>query len=142
MNFERECAENPSRFLKVLSSRKVCNFASSVKSKRRVPKSQQSIASMRDSFASLVVLIARSVDVDMNYIMSFPIIEKPLALCHPDGTMVNSPKSKLLEVLEPMKGQVLETSDVAAAGSTLIDGGVLTHAKLPATKGMVIGQLR
>ena len=36
-----------------------------------------------------------------------------------------------------MQGQVLETSDVAAAGSTLIDGGVLIHAKLAATKRMV-----
>ena len=36
-----------------------------------------------------------------------------------------------------MQRQVLEPGDVAAAGSTLIDGGLLIHQELATTKRMV-----
>ena len=38
--------------------------------------------------------------VDMGEVLKYPLTPIPLSLCHVDGTMLNTPKSKLLQYME------------------------------------------
>ena len=60
----------------------------------------------------------------------YPITELPLSMCHPDGAKLDTPKNKILQVLEPMQNEVSGNHNSVVADCTLIDGGLLIHSKL------------
>ena len=79
-------------------------------------------------------MVVKKSDIDMDHIMSYPITQCPLSISHPDGGPLTTPKSKMLEVLEPLQDVKLTEHDICNTTATVIDGGLLIHAKLAVVK--------
>ena len=87
---------------------------------------------MRDIFGSILCLSLER-KVDMEDILKYPLTSVPLSLCHIDGTMQKTPKTKLLQELENRVKFIGPTYvDV-----TIIDGMFFLHLliDLPQTVG-------
>ena len=59
----------------------------------------EAVAMVRDLFGSVLFLSLQR-NVDMAEVFWYPLAPVPLSFCHTDGTILNSPKAKLLTELE------------------------------------------
>ena len=66
---------------------------------RRKNEKTAGVTMMRDLFGSILFLSLQK-KVDMAEVFCYPLTPVPLSLCHVDGTMLKSPKVKLLQELE------------------------------------------
>ena len=53
---------------------------------------------MRDLFGSILFLALQK-KVDMEAVLKYPLTPVPLSLCHADGTLHKTPRTKLLHEL-------------------------------------------
>ena len=51
---------------------------------------------MRDSFITLMILVAEEAEVDMTYLLSYPITRYPLSISYFDGLPMKTDKAVLL----------------------------------------------
>ena len=100
-DFINECIEDPARFEKPLAKQKICNFAKEQAQYRLRGADNKIVAveMMRDLFGSILV-VSMQRKIDMAQLLTYPLTPVPLSLCHTDGTMQKTPKSKLLAELE------------------------------------------
>ncbi|XP_064653262.1 uncharacterized protein LOC135503582 [Lineus longissimus] len=129
--FREECVEDSSRLLKPIKRRKVNNFASeNTKTKRSASsKAIPVVNSQRDKFIRMLVVISQETNFDLEHVVSYPITDFPLAIAQPDGSLLKTTKSKLLDKLESMQDGMTTLPHIDA---TLIDGGLLLHSYLSA----------
>ena len=114
--------------LKPVKRQQVLNFAKSNQRSSSTVKVVQKSESMRDSFASLVVLLAEEAKIKLDDILSFPITQYPLSIAHSDGLPLKTSKSMLLNKLETF--QTSENIDEASFNVALFDGGYVLHSDL------------
>ena len=77
----------------------------------------------------MLVVISQKTNFDLEHVVSYPITDFPLSIAQPDGSLLNTTKSKLLDKLESMQDGMTTLPHIDA---TLIDGGLLLHSYLSA----------
>ena len=128
VKFLHECNENPNRFLQPLKRRKIENFAAENNKQKVGFKKGKTEDSIRDTFARMLVVAAEGNSLNMRLVMEYPLTEYPLSLAHSDGTIMKSPKSKLLNKLETLQDTAnFKPKEITA---TVIDGGLILHSIL------------
>ena len=128
LKFREECAKDSSRLLKPIKRRKVNNFANeSPKPKSAGATSNRVVASQRDIFIRMLVLVSQTTNFDLKHVCSFPITDVPLSISHPDGSRQGTNKSLLLKKLETMQDGLESLPHIDVC---LIDGGLLIHEYL------------
>ena len=83
-----------------------------------------------------MLMVLKASKVDLEHIMSYPITQCPLSISHSDEKPLTTPKSKIIEVLEPLQDSKLSYQDEQNTTTTVIDGGLLLHAKLAVEKSI------
>ena len=135
-NFISECTANPKRFEDQSISRTEMHTFANEGAKRKV-KLNGKVKEMkmeRDLFAKILCL-ALDQEIDMGEVLKYPLTPIPLAFCHYDGTLRDTPKSKLSEEL---KTSVI-SSEPTYTDTIIIDGNFYLYllTDLPATFGGV-----
>ena len=82
----------------------------------------KAVVTVRDLFGSVPFLSLQR-KVDMAEVCCYPLTPVPLSFCHTDGTILNSPKTKLLTELESRVKSEAPTKIDAAA----VDGMFFLH---------------
>ena len=136
-SFIQACCDDPSAFIEPIKKTKLKTFATEnglFKVSSRLQEKITSVAITRDLFGSILFHALQS-KIDMAEVLSYPLTPVPLMLCHVNGTMKTSPKSKLLKNLE----KLVESKPPKTVTSTIIDGMFLLHLldSLPSTFGGV-----
>ena len=93
---------NSSNFSNPIKRQKIKNFASEAgrfKVSSSTEKKLVTVTLTRDLFESILFRALQS-KVDMEEVLKYPLTPVPLSLCHPDGFMQKTSKSKLLLELE------------------------------------------
>ena len=101
LGFIKECNEDPSRFEKPIKRCNIKTFQDATKKYkvRGQNEKTEAVAMVRDLFGSALFLSLQR-KVDMAEVFCYPLTPVPLSLCHTDGTILSSPKAKLLTELE------------------------------------------
>ena len=96
-----ECKDDPKRFEKPIKRRKVKNFThDALKTKfSSKDKKIREIQCTRDIFGRLLFL-ASSKKLNLASVLSFPLTQVPLSLCHITGAINKTDKSTLMKKLE------------------------------------------
>lgn len=124
--FQDECAEDRTRFMKPILKRKVINFPSE-NTKRQsyfVSKGKQVTERVRDLFVHMLVNISRNTNFNLKHIIAFLITVLPLSIAHSEGSLMKTPKYKLLRMLVSMQNAFVQTL-LSVIDVTFIDGGLL-----------------
>ena len=133
--FIEDCVEDSSRFSQPIKRQKIKNFASQTgrfKVSSASEKKQLTVTLTRDLFGSILFRALQN-KVDMGEVLKYLLTPVPLSICHPDGIMQKTPKSKLLVELEKrVNPRSPGTIDIK-----IIDGMFFLHlfVNLPATFG-------
>lgn len=127
LHFIEECIQDPDRFEKPIKRNRLLTCESECVQNRRTPNRKVAdLKCTRDLMGHLLIL-AMSEEVDLGHVLSFPLILVPLSLCHNDGIMTKTDKSKLLHVLEKRVSQ----SSPGGVDACVIDGNFLLHTIPP-----------
>ena len=134
--FVNECTENRDRFEnETIKRQKLSTFANEG-AKRKLKKNGQvkEVKMERDLFAKILCL-ALDHEIDMEEIFTYPLTVVPLAFCHFDGTLRETPKSKLSKELK----ESVQSSQPTYVDVHIIDGNFYLYLliDLPATFGGV-----
>ena len=115
--FIKECNEDPWRFKKPIKRCNIKTFqdATNKYKVRGQNEKTEAVAMVRDLFGSVLFLSIQR-KVDMEEVFCYPLTSVPLSLCYTDGTILKSPKAKLLTELE---------SRVKSEAPTKIDAAVV-----------------
>ena len=89
---------------------------------------------MRQQVNGVVISLQRK--IDMEEVLKYPLTPVPLSLCHADGKMFSTPKSKLMNEIETRNINGEEPSDITG---TVVDGFFFLHLLVdpPSTFGLV-----
>ena len=105
--FQSEWESNSHRFLRRVKRITIDNFAKeNVKRSTKLPASEMAktnAESIRDVCIRTIVFAAQKSVLDLQRLLSYPIIKYPLSLAHCDGSMVKTEKAALLKKLETMQ---------------------------------------
>eukprot|EP00794_Sanderia_malayensis_P011581 gene11581-12774_t len=94
------------------------------KSVRKIKDKTYTITAERGIFAKLLVIGEKRCTVSMQELLSYSLGPIPWSLAKPDGTLVKTTKSKLLNVVE----EGIETLVALPIGTVLVfDGMVILH---------------
>ena len=97
---DRLCEDHTMSIFDPIKKQKLPTFGNISKSKSvRVKEKLVTIQNTKDLFAK-VAIIAQKRAVDLRQLLSFPLIELPLSLAEPDGTLKKTAKSRLLHAIE------------------------------------------
>ena len=100
--FIEDCVKDSGRFSRPIKRQKIKSFATQAGRFKVTSASDKKLVTVtmtRDLFGS-ILFHALQAKVDMGKVLRYPLTPVLLSLCHPDGTMQNTPKSKLLVELE------------------------------------------
>ena len=99
--FRQECKEDQARFRRPIKRRKVKSFTNdAVKIKMPTKdKKVKEVSCTRDLFGRLLC-IATTKKVDLQHVLTYPLLEVPLSLCHIDGTKNKTDKAVLMRKIE------------------------------------------
>ena len=100
--FIEDCVKDSGRFSRPIKRQKIKSFATQAGRFKVTSASDKKLVTVtmtRDLFGS-ILFHALQAKVDMGEVLRYPLTPVLLSLCHPDGTMQNTPKSKLLVELE------------------------------------------
>lgn len=122
--FIMDCNNDPEAYKNPIKRQKVKNFASEAGNYKISMKNKSlvSVSMTRDLFGS-ILYHALQAEVDMEQILKYPLTPVPLSMSHVDGTMMKTPKSKLLEELEKR----IASSPPSKIDVTIIDGMFFLH---------------
>lgn len=133
--FRQECQEDPSRFEKPISRRKVKNFNCDAITMKFCHKDRKmkEVLCTRDLFGRLLYVAAQQ-KLDLKEVLSYPLTIVPLSLAHIDGSMNKTDKSSLMRKLE---SKSIDHTQPVKADVYLIDFMYFlrTMTDLPATFG-------
>ena len=129
IQFETECSEDESRFLKPVARTKVMNFAAENRKRSKAGTRKVNAAEgVRDVFGRILAVVAETSDnIDLHHILSYPITDVPLSLAHSDGIPLKTDKATLTKVLESKQEAVPTDSSITPIKATVIDGGIMLH---------------
>ena len=99
--FIKECSQNPNRFEKEAIERQKLNTFSCEGTKRKI-KSNGKVKEVkmgRDLFAKMLCLALHRT-IDRKEVLKYPLTPVPLASCHFDGSLRDTPKSLLSRKLK------------------------------------------
>ena len=119
--FVEECQKRSDRFEEPIKKSKISNFATenfSKNNKFTQASKIQKAKGTRDIFGRLLFL-AITKQIDVKRIFAYPLAPEPPCFCHPDGSLRDSPKSKVFQYL---KGLV--QSDSSPNVETVIADGI------------------
>ena len=130
--FIEECIQDTTRFEKPIKKQKIHTFAED-NAKYTVTSADKKLLEVgiaRDIFGSILYL-ALEKKVDMEEVLMYPLAPVPFSLCHIDGSMLKSPKSKLMAHLEKQA----VNNHPQCIDSTIIDAMFFLHLQknLPET---------
>ena len=97
-----ECQIRGDRFEEPIKKSKISNFATenfSKKNKSTQASKIQQAKGTRDIFGRLLFL-AITKQIDVKRIFAYPLAPEPPCFCHPDGSLRDSPKSKVFQYLK------------------------------------------
>eukprot|EP00794_Sanderia_malayensis_P015514 gene15514-17096_t len=134
--FINECEKDPARFENPIKRVAVSTFATEAGKQRVKGKDGKLVAAclMRDLFGSILHLSLEQ-NIDMAEVMKYPLTPVPLSLSNVDGTMLKTPKSKLMSQLEKR----VSTSPPPKVEAYVINAAFFFHhfCNLPETFGGV-----
>ena len=100
--FVEECQKRVDRFKEPIKKSKISDFAtknSSKKNKSTQASKIQQAGGTRDIFGRLLSLTITK-QIDVRRIFVYPLEPEPPCFCHPDGSLRDSPKSKVCQYLK------------------------------------------
>lgn len=122
--FISECHTDISRFEKSIKKTALNNFSKDLEKKKKIQigGAIEEVKFQRDLFGRMLG-ISMDYNVDISKILSYPITDVPLSMCHLNGTICKTDKSALMKCLEKeVQHQPPTTIDVV-----IIDGFFLLH---------------
>ena len=124
LGFIKECNEDPLRFEKPIKRCNIKTFQDATKKYkvRGQNEKTEAVAMVRHLFSSVLFLSLQR-KVDMAEVFCYPLTPVPLSLCHTDGTILNSPKAKLLTELESR----VKSEAPTKIDATVVDGMFFLH---------------
>lgn len=127
--FVKECLESAERFEKPIRKHHLRTFATECVANRKAGKNTKE-AQLKCNSALLgrIAFTAATSNTDLEHVFSFPLTPVPLSMCHSDGTMVHTDKSKLFKLLE---GTVSDHGSPTFIGTHIIDGNFQFHSMSP-----------
>ena len=133
--FIKDCVKDSGRFSRPIKRQKIKNFATQAgrfKVTSASVKKLVTVTMTRDLFGS-ILFHALQAKVDMGEVLQYPLTPVPLSLCHPDETMQNTPKSKLLVELQ----NCINSCSPGTIDVRFVDGMFFLHlfVDLPLTFG-------
>ena len=135
-SFISECVKRPERFEERIARIKLQTFANDGKRFKMKGTDNKIIAvSMIRALFGSILFLSLQKQIDMAEILSYPLIQVPLALSHADGLMQKTPKVKLLHELEAQ----VKSTPPSKIDTTIIDGMFFLHllVDLPSSFGQV-----
>ena len=134
--FLNSCLADAARFEATITKTKLKTFSDdSVRNHKSEDKHVTELKGTRDLMGRLLILATRR-DLDLPYVLEFPLVPVPLSLYTTDGTMAKTNKSALFNLLELKKPE--RDTDPKMNQACIIDGQFLLHAlpsNLPFTYG-------
>ena len=126
--FIKQCQEDQSRFEKPIIKVKVINFSTENFHKKNKSTAAEVIAQTkgtRDVFGRLLFLSVKH-RLDIKSVFAYPLLTEPVCFAHPDGSVRDSPKSKMYHFLKSgVKSTAPEVVD-----NIIIDGMFLVRTLL------------
>ena len=125
----KEFLREPTRFEDTINQNKLHTFASecvAIKRQRRIQLRLNLDAQI--SYWIRIVLIAAVMEIDLEYVFSFPLTPVPQSLVNRDGVLAKTDESKPLNVLED---SIKEHGNPNIIGTYIIDGNFLLHCMAP-----------
>ena len=116
--FVDECKLNNARFEQPIQKQNIMNFAMENFEKRNKSKKAQQIAQTkgtRDMLGRLLFLSVK-MDIDISKVFCYPLLPEPPCFAHPDGSLRESPKSKVFEHLTKDRNCELPASKTTFVG--------------------------
>lgn len=98
--FITECSQDHLRFERAIKKRKILTFADAIeKKKMNVNGKMIEVRMQRDLFGKLLrISLEKTLNIDK--VLTYPLIPIPLSFCHLEGTICKTDKSVLLHILE------------------------------------------
>ena len=115
--FIEECVSDCTRYQKAKTTDDNTKYAVT-----SADKKLQEVGIARDVFGNTLYL-ALEKKVDMEEVLKYPLTPVPLSLCHIDGSMLKSSKSKLMNRLEKQ----VDNNCPSCIDSTIIDDMFFLH---------------
>ena len=117
--FVEECGEDPERFEQRIERFKLITFKmQGAKNTRANNPIVKELKCSRDMLGR-IALVATKREVDLQYVMTFPLTPVPLTMCKPDGTIAHTDKSALFPLLEK---KVDDHGSPAVINAVFVDG--------------------
>ena len=126
--FVSECCDRPSRFEEPIRKTKIVNFATEnfqKKNKSSKVVAIQQAKGTRDMFGRLLFLSMKR-EIDMNKIFQFPLLPEPPCYAHPDGSLRDSPKSKIYHMLKDS----IQSASPPNVNTAIADGMFLSNSHI------------
>ena len=118
--FVSECINDHNRFEAPRKKVKISNFASDTLEKSSSKTASQVAAGSRDLFGRLLYLSVEN-KIDVEKVFAYPLTPCPLSICHLDGSLLKTDKSKLFRMIE----STITSIKPPYVDISVIDGGML-----------------
>ena len=131
--FIDDCCTQPNRFEERIPREKLSTFASEGTARKTTKDNKELHVKMERNIFARLLHMALERKVDMGEVLKYPLTPVPLSLCHIDGAMRSTSKSKLMDNL---KKRVRSTAPVHI-DVKVIDGFFFLHllTEFPTTFG-------
>ena len=116
--FTSECLKDPNRCEKNITLQKLHRFASEEQKYKIKANEKLVVVKMERDLSGRILLMSLQHQIDVGELFKFPLTPVPLSLCHVDGSMLKTQKSKLLRELE----QRIVATDLGHVDVTIVDG--------------------
>ena len=132
-NFINECFENPARFEERICREKLHTFAKEGAITMRKQSNKEVQFKMERNMFAKILHIALERKVDMGELLKYPLTPIPLSLCHLDGTVRSTKKSKFSKELK----ERMKSADPTHVDALIVDGFFFLHliCEVPSTFG-------
>lgn len=121
--FIEECTQDKDRFERAIKKNKILNFTHALQKKKiTVSGKVIEVRMQRDLFGQLLC-ISLNKTLNIEKVLSYPLMPVPLSMCHLDGSICKTDKSVLLKILEKQTtNETPENTDVI-----VFDGFFMFH---------------
>ena len=128
-SFAKEFLESAERFEKPIRKHPLHTFTSECVPNRKAGKNaKEALLKCTSALLGCSAFTAATSNTDLEDVFSFPLTPVPLSMCHSDGTMAHTDKSKLFKLLE---GTVSDHGRPTFVGTHIVDGNFQFHCMSP-----------